>query len=484
MKKQSILHNLYENLLVIIPVFIGLIIIFRFAAPFGMKVTYNYNISQNAELFGRIRNIERSSYIVVDKDRLEVKDRFNVTKERMEFSLSVPKDDFATVKMRIKLGKVDNKTTLLNIDKTRGTDSVLIRSTELSQLGYKSYEYNGYSVWAFNEAIDTEDKLKLRIFEDSKSSKTYSICSLGNKPEHNPIIEGEVYNNKPTTYSISLRGGHTFATYVDESGLLKIAFNKQDLNWYSGADEIRVVLKYGQTIISEEVFPDDGIVDGKQGRGVSFKSKIDVSKSGLSKGVYYIEVIANEDTLLTDFELSNSKFVIVNEVFMANSPLYGEKRPKALIYSRAERAFISFYHDSFKNFMAINGEIFVVGTAQQYETFEMKNDIINAIELEDADLRISSNDYFAFSGDGYFKPSIFSVLDCTLFPADIIKKQDALMVKYQAVEISEGTYEFTIPFKTEYVFPDGRIYFTLFNPGIGNDQQRIEIQDLLIEFEK
>ena len=111
----------------------------------------------------------------------------------------------------------------------------------------------------------------------------------------------------------SLRGGHTFWTYVDND-TLELTVNKQDLNWYENTDELAIqVYDIHSELKSRTSIPDDG--DVGNGREIGRLQSASLTIQDVRPGAYRIELKGNADLLIRKIEINQKKLVIDGKVW-------------------------------------------------------------------------------------------------------------------------------------------------------------------------
>lgn len=115
----------------------------------------------------------------------------------------------------------------------------------------------------------------------------------------------------------SLRGGHTFWTYVDND-TLELEVTKQDLNWYEKPDELEIQVYdlYGELKSSTSI-PDDGnIGNGKEIGGLQSAS---LMLQEIKPGAYRTELKGNADLLIRKIEINQGKLVLEKKAWMVGT---------------------------------------------------------------------------------------------------------------------------------------------------------------------
>ncbi len=210
-----------------------------------------------------------------------------------------------------------------------------------------------------------------------------------------------------TTMNTTLRGEHTFLTYV-AGNELSIDIEKQDLNWYNGTDEliIKVLSSEGKTVASTTI-PDDGDVTDHRGMGDIQKSHAEVTS--LNTGTYKIVIDANDDTLIKKLQVSSDKLIVENNVFAYT--------PTKLFTSTDKDQSVdlmTLHKEGLQKMEVSNGnqtynitidQIAVTQRAKVKASAGMQN-----IDITSGDLQIGSDMYFSFTEDSYFNPMKCSVV--------------------------------------------------------------------------
>lgn len=239
-----------------------------------------------------------------------------------------------------------------------------------------------------------------------------------------------------TTMNTTLRGKHTFLTYVYDNDL-SIDIEKQDLNWYNGTDNLSIKIMSGEgKTVASAMIPDDGDVTDHRGMGDTQKYHAEVS--GLNTGTYKIIIDANDDTLIKKLQASSDKLIAENNVFTYT--------PTQL--------FTSTDKDQSVNLMTLHKEgLQKIEVNNDNRTYNITIDQIavtqsakinssagvEKITIPSGDLHIGSNMYFSFTEDSYFDPMKCSVVSLNT-DFDWLKENhvDYVMMKNQTVKSENG----------------------------------------------
>ncbi|MBU1051264.1 MAG: hypothetical protein KJ718_01780 [Nanoarchaeota archaeon] len=244
-------------------------------------------------------------------------------------------------------------------------------------------------------------ELELLGLEELKLQDGVIVAAEDFEPIANYV---EDYSKEETVIDLSLRGGHVFYVYAED--YLDIEFKKQDLNWYEGSDELRIVLYDLQGRVMEFTeIQDDGETEKTSKLG-AMQSEFLVAV-GLERGVYKLE-FSDFDGLIREIKINTNK-IVAEKVFLADNSLYGLETRQSRLYTDydLERTlkFLTYHEAGLQKIFFNNGqsEMFdfsiedepayrKIGPGKYMLTF-LKNDIV-----------VESPEYFAFTEEGYFHP--------------------------------------------------------------------------------
>ncbi len=239
-----------------------------------------------------------------------------------------------------------------------------------------------------------------------------------------------------TTLNTTLRGKHTFLTYV-HGNKLSVDVEKQDLNWYNGTDNatIEIISGTGKTVASVPI-PDDGDVTDHRGLGDSQKSHAEVT--GLNKGTYKIIIDANDDTLIKNLQVSSNKLILENNVFVY--------APTRLFTSTKEDQsvdLVTLHKEGLQKIEVSSGNTTYNITIDQIAVTQSAkiraSAGIQTINIPAGDLQMESKMYFSFTKGSYFDPMKCSVVALNN-DFDWLKENnvDYVMMKNQTVRSENG----------------------------------------------
>ena len=296
------------------------------------------------------------------------------------------------------------------------------------------YADSNISVYSLNDNASIFSDLT-DLFSDLEAESTLAIQpSVSLFPGTDELLEDEI-TAMNTTVDTTLRGKHTFLTYVDGNEI-SIDIEKQDLNWYNGTDDLRmeIVSGTGKTVASA-IIPDDGDITDHRGLGKTQISHI--RSTGLNRGTYKIIVDASDDTLIKKLRVSSSKLVVENNLFVYTPArlftLTEEEQPVSLMTLHEEG--LQKIDISNKN-TTCNVTIDKIAVTQHAKIGPSSS--LQEINIPAGDLKIASKIYFSFTEGSYFDP-----VKCSVVPLennfDWLKKNnvDYVIMKNRSV-ISEN----------------------------------------------
>ena len=275
----------------------------------------------------------------------------------------------------------------------------LVYSPSLDNL--KNYPKNN-SVYTINKDLPTLD------LEQLKNQSNIIIAT--NKEFDLQTNEVQGFSNKITTINNSLRGGHIFYVYLQDS--LDLQVKKQDINWYEGEDNLEISLyTINNTLIANTTIPDDGVIINSPNKSYGYIQETNFNVNNLNHGIYKLE-FNDFDGLIREIKINTNK-IVFNSVFLADSEVFFNNFQKntKLFFSTQEPleiAFKTWHSEGLQDITIIDlknntnytlkliervNETFFKPENNEYLIISNKNDII-----------ISGPTYFAFSKEQYFEP--------------------------------------------------------------------------------
>jgi hypothetical protein len=286
--------------------------------------------------------------------------------------------------------------------------------------------------------------------------------------------------NKNLSIDATLRGSHTFYTYVDD-GALNLSISKQDLNWYNGTDELNIeVYSFKDELIGNGTVPDDG--DQNKSNVLGNVQEANLSFSNLENGVYRINLIGGGDVLIRKIEFDKNKLVVEGRIFLVGSnPAYfkGKKAAPVEIYFKNLRnstmKFQTYHSSGLQNITVKNRIAKVVNINKTQKLFILSpgsSEEINTLISEKGNVIIDSMDYFSFTRDSYFTPKKFKIVDMNNDLAWIKDNVDYVVLDYKFPEGDEWKAINASWDVDELYIKDNTLSFSLNAPHLGKEEFR------------
>jgi hypothetical protein len=202
-----------------------------------------------------------------------------------------------------------------------------------------------------------------------------------------------------------LRGDHTF--YIYTKGNLNLSVTKQDLNWYSGPDNLGIKLySSSDKLIKNITISDDGNSGKDNSRGHLQNGTLN---SVVEEGIYKVTMTGGSDILIRSIELNNGNIVVQNP-FLAGI-LY-TNATRFILYTRITKesrvGFMAYHNEGLQTINITNGNytrFLNITTVENWYYIDLpSSNELYRIEIPKGDIVINSDSYFSFSKDSYFTP--------------------------------------------------------------------------------
>ncbi len=256
---------------------------------------------------------------------------------------------------------------------------------------------NGYCLYIVNgKKID----FKASEFVEYPPAGSTIVVEEGIKVNANSQLSTN--KSKSLEINTTLRGGHTFYTYIENESL-EFAISKQDLNWYEGSDELKLTV-YSTEDGDEKgniTIPDDGDISSSHTMGpLQAKS---ISLPYLSSGLYRIVIKADQDIYIQNITTTQDKLIVEKKLFYI---------PPADFYTEVQReetiGFLTYHESAYQDIHIQNNTLSAFITIDkkgvQYKTIVPPSKDLYRISSPTGDMIMSSRGYFAFTRDSYFTP--------------------------------------------------------------------------------
>lgn len=234
-----------------------------------------------------------------------------------------------------------------------------------------------------------------------------SIIAVG--PSIDVNMKVNVAINKPASLTIdrSLRGGHTFYTYIDDE-YLDFTVTKQDMNWYDGLDDLKITV-YSDNDVNKGTItiPDDG--DATKSNVAGPLQTQTLSIPDLESGVYKVVMSGGADLYIQNISTEQDKLIADKRLFVISSQtVYAEMKKGGTVQ------FQTYHNPALQTITITNGvfteDIDVDQTARWFEITLPSSDTPYEINIPKGDMIIESSGYLSFTEASYFSPTTCTVL--------------------------------------------------------------------------
>jgi hypothetical protein len=320
-------------------------------------------------------------------------------------------------------------------------------------MGYKDQD-----VWHYNRQTLDEpfmDKLSLQKIGSGTSlyqkTPTYkSLDSFFKNPPENKIVGVFDYSNSDflqpnitlpnyqpskikTSVDLPLRSNVIMYAYLNHEPF-NMSITKQDLNWYSDPDAVKISVYKNQDIVYEASIDDDG--NSTSNHKIGQKQSIDINNPGPGlpeAGVYKIVIDAPNDSLITNITTNLHKIVFEGPLYVANnSTIYKsivKNTQTSILTTNAKQLNFSSDHDRSK---VVNVDKQTINITPNKVISAINTAQIATISIPGSDMIINGSGYFAITPDQFFEPTPYKILPIN--NADDAAKADYILTNYKKPE--------------------------------------------------
>ena len=257
-----------------------------------------------------------------------------------------------------------------------------------------------------------------------------------NQLVNSPYDETHEPENKSVVVDASLRGAHTFWTYVNND-TLKLKVVKQDLNWYEEADEVAIeIYSLNDELIIEATIPDDG--DTNESNNLGPLQETSITADIIEPGAYRIELNCGSDLLITRLEVNQPQLVIEKCMYLSGmNPAYypdeTEIEPVVLYSHNHATNQTRFYiwHNSGLQNISIAGDDYDTAVDINQVKTDFYADIapgLYQMTFPRQDILIDSAGFLSFSAESYFLPKRCEVVDIKYDMSWLVENVDYIVI--------------------------------------------------------
>lgn len=215
------------------------------------------------------------------------------------------------------------------------------------------------------------------------------------------VISGYTPSSELRTLDVSLRGEHTFQTYLENESL-DLSVSLMDMNRTLGADPVSVlVFNRAGELVASKALEDDGNVSA-DGQGSAMRT---MSLGGrLLDGVYTVVLKANRDVFFRRLTTRQQKLTFVNQVFVGDEVGYLDGVRSTTLYSEAKNlAFETQHAEGVQELRVANVPVVVDQPFVQVKQRVRAEGVVD-LTIPKGDVLVRGAGHYAFSRAMYFNP--------------------------------------------------------------------------------
>jgi len=305
--------------------------------------------------------------------------------------------------------------------------------------------YDDVSIYALTSGFyPSADTLDGWLDTNAKGKSVYFLGgNLSNPINHVDFKPGW------STINVSLRGDHSFYVYLGDS--LSMTLGKEDLNSYSGIDEINVTLLNVKT---NEVMMNDVFHDDDNG------STLLRNKDPLQEKDYFLNVPRGLYLLDVKMILGENKYSDTGIGFLRiNTPYivtFGHLLPVSpvILYTydpSPNLITFNYWHKGMDQDVLINGKKFPLTVGDMGKNVNYVTSGYSSFKFPKGDLHITGDMALAFSNNSYFSPHVY--FEHIYRPDYLLEKSDKFYTDKNTFSLSAENVSITqvhITFDTSF----------------------------------
>lgn len=463
----TIRELLLHGVIIAVPFVLAFVLVLHRMAPSG---TYTVDVG----------TLERSPYVnrILPEERAPADgDAVRIVDDPTYFTANIPDGGYDSVDVTVDFDESNQK---------------LLELGALTDVYANSYDLRSLMNAAIDNSTWTVLRDKGRMLLDRTGTYARIVDFMDNPPSRTAIAtyhdeldspyRDPAYRPLGTTQaiSVSLRGYHSFVTYVKNETLdMTVAYT--DMNRTEGADDGAVrVWNEAHEVVAETRIADDGITSDRQ-ENSGVPTTVHVAVAGLAEGVYTVELSGTSDIFWRRITTPQRYVTFVNQVYIADDVGYADAHATAFVTTAKHLTVETFHADSPR---AITVGSATIALPQSHE--KVQKDVVDpglvAASTPVGDVRITGAGLFAFGASSFFNPLPTRMTAYTNLDAEGI---DYVLAEYEPPTHVDGdTVRATANFDLASIRQsDGTIKFTLSAPGVA-DTDGIIIRRIRLDFHK
>jgi len=427
-KITSVVFIFIKVIVVIAPFYLLYLALIKDIVPSG-EITYSLDVEKQSSVITPLFPANRLDFA----SKYQSSGWQKIIKEPVYFEVRLPRK-FDTAEVEVEYSN-PGKTFIQTGLRTKGDlewnyDFLPLDNPALNNLSWSYLENDKISLWQKNKKYQNIDQL-YSVLPTINNLGVYAY-----NLERKYLIPGYKPTNKKQTIVRSLRGNHSFYTYIKDEPL-DFIFRYNDINRMDGADPWKIV-----------VFDDNGkeiykmlvADDGKVGRfdGASKILSANLFLNNLPEGVYRVELQAEDEIFFRSIETMQQYVTFINRLYLVDSKEYLDgltdlKIEPTSVYTTMGR--LGFYTAHAAGLQRIG-----VGTSQSVNVNKTHTDFYITpkqlpviVFVPQNDVKIFGRGLMALSKETYFNPEVYNLRDFAETP-DI----DFLLSSYKLPKEENG----------------------------------------------
>ncbi|HAH04090.1 MAG: hypothetical protein UV78_C0011G0010 [Parcubacteria group bacterium GW2011_GWA2_43_17] len=296
------------------------------------------------------------------------------------------------------------------------------------------------------------------------------------------ILTGYQPGNKKTVFNKTLRGYHSFYTYIKNEDL-DFTFYIQDINRSEGPDYLTVKIYSDKNLkVYEQKVNDDGFINKFD--PASPEQAIKVLVPGLPEGAYRVVLDCEDEMFFRQIETKQRYLTFIDRLYLVDNPEYDDGftdllyKPTA-VYSTMPRLGFFTAHPAGLQHVGVNKE--VVEIKETHRDYYLTPKKVPAlIYVEKNDLKIFGRGLMALAEDMYFNPEIYDLRDLTELSAI-----DYLVTDYHTPTEVQGWKTGQVKFDLSNASISNRkLRFVISAPELSNQSAAIPLKEIRIWLQK
>lgn len=461
-----------------IGIFILLFLAYRYIAPFGASVKYQFtNQDKQVE---QIKGLESADEFKKNSDSL------------LKIPTQIIRKNIVTFNVKLLYKNIDQVGVFLRFKGTPKEIKIGIRGSDKQKYVYKSLYQSLLNPLNFTQAGEIsfwQKKPEFKNLSDFAKNipATGSVGYYMFDPAQLAILTGPQQNtNSSTVVNRTLRGTHTFYVKVTQSPFI-LKVEKYDANSYAGEDRLLLKVEKYDQLLAEKEIADDGMLTngGLQLAPQSEQITLDKAESGVYK-VTLKDQSQGGDVRIKRIEVNQTGLVFASPVFIVDTA------PSTLITSAKNISLQTYHPEGLQTVQLDNQYALIVNRVSTKFDFNLAfyagskvaaSQEFHALTIPQNDLIISGDGFFVFDKNSYFDLKYANFVDVSS-----VKSTDSLdfvIAGYRPAVKKDDWYEAFVTFSPKDFKPDGdNLYFSLESPELNTYGGEINVDSLEVSVSK